>query len=334
MTSVNPTKRPTDAAFLDDDFDLPSELLNLPWIDPHNHAHTLSWTDREQYALAGCQAMVMIASGAHWTPYRPVAADDVRYLWDDAINRRAAIERNHFYEITLGIGAPTRIRIEDPDALFDAMEAYVALDEVVAVGETGVTPVQHGSAWPVEEQRVAVQRQMEIARQSGLPVILHTPNTGVGEGRSYRPELGVPGYEKNVSLGADPVIDAENPELEAVRIDVEAAADAGLDEGRIVASHADGNNLEFLLGETDCYASFTLGHSWMTGVTVEDVADAIETYGPERIMIDTDCANILRSDPLSLKRAILELYRLGIDVASIRRVVLENPASVFGFGDA
>ncbi|MFA1609756.1 TatD family hydrolase [Halobellus rubicundus] len=334
MTTPQPTKRPTDAAYLDGDPDVPSELLSLPWIDPHNHAHTLSWNDRERYALAGCRAMLMIASGAHWTPYRPVAADDVRYLWDDAINRRAAIERNHFYEAKLGIGAPTRIRIEDPDALFDAMEAYVQLDEVAAVGETGITPSQHVSAWPLDEQRAAVGRQFEIAADADLPVVLHTPNKSIGPDRQYRDGMAVPGYEKNVALGADPVIDADTPALEAVRIDVEIAREVGLDEERIVASHADGNNLEFLLEETGCYASFTLGHSWMTGVTPADIADAIETYGPERIMVDTDCANILRSDPFSLKRAILELYRLGVDVEDIRRVVWKNPRSVLGLGDA
>ena len=43
MPAPHATVRPTDAASLDEsDPELPSELLNVPWIDPHNHAHTLS----------------------------------------------------------------------------------------------------------------------------------------------------------------------------------------------------------------------------------------------------------------------------------------------------
>ncbi|WP_306061811.1 TatD family hydrolase [Natronococcus wangiae] len=333
MPPTHSTKRPTDAAHLDERSpDLPTELLNLPWIDVHNHAHTLSWEDRERYALSGCEAMVMVASGYHWTPYKPVRADDVRYLWDDAINRRAAIERNHFFEAKLGLGIHTGVRIEDPDAALEAMDDYCALDEVVAIGETGVTPSQHVSAWDVDEQRAVVQAQMELADTHDLPVILHTPNTSSGDGRSYRSEIGTPGYEKNAGLGQEPVIDAENPALEAVKIDVEAARDAGLDESQVVASHADGNNTEYLMEETDCYLSYTIGHSWLIGVTAADVADAIDEYGPERIMVDTDCANVLRTDPFALKRAILELYRYGIDEEAIRKVVLENPRDVFGFG--
>ncbi|MDX1747653.1 MAG: TatD family hydrolase, partial [Halobacteriales archaeon] len=333
MTPPQPTIRPTDAAYLETDFDPPTELLNLPWIDGHNHAHTLSWGDRERYALAGCAGMVTVASGYHWTPYRPVRAEDVRFLWDDVINRRAAIERNHFFQVRLGLGIHTGVRIENPDDLLEAMDAYCELDEVVVVGETGVTPTQHVEAWDVDEQRAVVQTQMELADAHDLPVVLHTPNTSSDEDRGYRPELGVPGYEKNTMLGAEPVLTGENPELEAVRLDVEAAHDAGLPEDRIVASHADRNNTEYLMTETDCYLSYTIGHSWLIGVDAADVADVIDEYGPERVMVDTDCANVLRTDPFALKRAILDLYRYGIEPDAIRQVVWENPREVYGFDE-
>ena len=331
MTQPDPTKRPTDAAYLDDEPSLPRELLNLPWIDGHNHAHTLSWNDRERYALAGCEGMVMVSSGYHWTPYRPVRSEDVRYLWDDAINRRAAIERNHFFETRLGLGIHTGVRIENPAELVAAMDAYCELDEVVVVGETGVTPVQQVEAWPVDEQQAIVQTQMERADAHGLPVILHTPNTELDRKRNHRPELGTPGYEKNRTLATEPVLNGENPALESVKLDFEAARDAGLDEDRIVASHADANNTAFLMRETDCYLSYTIGHSWLTDVDAANVADAIDMYGPERIMVDTDCANVLRTDPYAIKRAIFELYRYGIDPDDIRRVVWENPRDVYGF---
>jgi hypothetical protein len=333
MTTPQPTTRPTDAARLETDFDPPTELLNLPWIDSHNHAHTLSWDDRERYALSGCAGMVMVSSGYHWTPYKPVRADDVRYLWDDTINRRAAIERNHLFEARLGLGIHTGVRVEDPEALLDAMAGYCELDEVVAVGETGVTPSQHVEPWDLDGQRALVEAQMELADAYDLPVILHTPNQASPSERPYRPGVNTPGYEKNVELGAEPVLDTANPALDAVKIDVEAAADAGLPEERIVASHADLNNLAYLMAETDCYVSFTLGQPWFSGITAETVADAIDEYGPERIMVDTDAANVIRSDVFAVKRTIVELYQFGIDVDAIRQVVFENPREVLGIGE-
>lgn len=332
-SSASPTRRPTDEAYLDDDpFDPPSSLLTLPWADCHNHAHTLSWEDRERYALSGCRAMVMVASGYHWTPYKPVDAADVQFLWDDVINRRRAIERNHFFETGLALGIHTGVRITNPDDLLALMAEYCELDEVVALGETGITPGQHAESWGLDEQRAVVQSQMELANTYDLPVLLHTPNQ-IEDGPDYRPGVGLPGFESNTSLGQDPVLTGDNPELEAVKMDVEAAADAGLAEDRIVASHADSNNVDYLLGDTDCYASFTVGYPWLTGVTAVDVADAIREYGPDRVLMDTDCANILRTDVFSVKKAIFELYRLGIDVDDIRQVVWENPKQVFGFDE-
>ena len=327
------TQRPTDASYLDNsEFDPPASLLNLPWIDCHNHAHTLSWEDRERYALSGCRAMVMVASGYHWTPYKPVRADDVRFLWDDLINRRPAIQRDHFFDTNLALGIHTGVRIENPDKLLDAMREYCGLDSVVAVGETGVTPSQHVERWELDEQRAVVKTQMELADEYDLPVILHTPAAQVNASPYYRDGVGVPGFEINGSLAENPVLTGDDPALEAVKVDVDIARDTGLKEEQIVASHADPNNAEYLLKETDCYLSFTIGYPWLTGVSPEDVAAVVREYGPERIMVDTDCANVLHTDVFSIKRAILELYRLGLSEDTIKRIVLENPREAFGIG--
>jgi predicted metal-dependent TIM-barrel fold hydrolase len=328
-----PTRRPTDASYLEDkQFDPPASLLNLPWIDCHNHAHTLSWEDRERYALSGCRAMVMVASGYHWTPYKPVTGRDVRFLWDDVVNRRRAIERDHFFDAHLALGVHTGVRIENPDELLSRMEDYCELDSVVAIGETGVTPSQHVERWGLDEQRAVVGAQMALADEYDLPVILHTPAAQVNASEHYRSGVGLPGFEINGSLGQDPVITGDEPSLEATRIDVEIARETGLDEDQVVASHADPTNAEYLLEETDCYLSFTIGYPWMTGVSAEDVAAVVREYGPDRIMVDTDCANVLRTDVFSIKRAILELYRLGLSEDTIEQIVRENPREVFRIG--
>lgn len=333
MSDQHATRRPTDDALLESEpFDPPASLLTLPWVDCHNHAHTLSWEDRERYAIAGCREMVLVASGYHWTPYRPVEAEDVRFLWDDVINRRRAIERAHFFETNLALGIHTGVRVANPDDLLDAMADYCEREDVVAIGETGVTPAQHACAWDLDEQRAVVRAQMELAADHDLPVLLHTPNPRGDDRPSYRPGVGIPGFERNGALSRPPVIEGDDPALEAVKIDVETAREAGLPEERIVASHADPNNCEYLLAETDCYLSFTVGYPWLMGVTAEDVAAAIREYGPDRIMLDTDCANVLRTDVFSIKRAIFELYRLGIDEGTIRQVVYENPREAFGLG--
>ncbi|MFC6725771.1 TatD family hydrolase, partial [Halobium palmae] len=178
MDRSYPTRRPIDPDLGEGDGAadaLPAELTTLPWVDAHNHAHTLSWNDREKFALGGCHAMLTMAAGYYWTPYKPVRPEDVRYLWDDALNRIGAIRRSHAFDAKLAVGVHTGTPVEDVDELFDAMPAYCELDEVAAVGEIGINASQHVEPWSLEEQRYVNRRQLEIAADHDLPAVLHTP---------------------------------------------------------------------------------------------------------------------------------------------------------------
>lgn len=301
-------------------------VTNLPWVDIHNHAHTLSWNDREKYALSGCQASVVMAAAYYWAPYRPVRPEDVRFLWDDALARMDQIERAHFFDVTVGIGIHTWSRVDDYEDLLAAMPEYCELDEVTAVGEIGITKAQHVNRWDLDDQRTAVREQMEIAREHGLPVVLHTPPT-LEEGTTPGgDELAI--YETDLDLLGEPVL-GDDASLEATRIDLECKDDAGLPDEQLVVSHADGSMVDYVMENSECYLSFTVGYPWLTGVTAHDVAAAIETYGPDRIMVDSDNAGTIKSDFFAIKRTVFELYRMGVDLGDIKQVVYDTPREVF-----
>lgn len=71
-----------------------------------------------------------------------------------------------------------------------------------------------------------------------------------------------------------------------------------------------------------------MNYPWLLGVTPRDVAAVIEAYSPDRVLVETDSAGILQSDIFAFKRTIFELYRLGLDLDTIRQVVYENPREV------
>jgi hypothetical protein len=81
---------------------------------------------------------------------------------------------------------------------------------------------------------------------------------------------------------------------------------------------------------TNCPLAFTVGAPWLRGVDARDVAAAIEEYGPDRILVDTDLFGAMRCDPFAMKRTIFDLLRLGIAREDVRQVVYENPKSVLG----
>lgn len=297
----------------------PSELLNLPWIDIHNHAHTLSWTDREEFALTGCELMVMMAYGYHWAPYKPVHPSHVRYQWDDALARQFPISNTHPFRVKLGIGVHTGARVKNPQVLLEALPAYCELDEVAAIGETGITPQQHGARWELAGQKEIVRGQMIIAAEYGVPVILHTPSPPGG--RSLPMEFW---YEQDSELSQDPVISGDSPVMDAVELDLSLCEDAGLDESGLVFSHANPSFASFILENTDCYVSYTLNYPRMHDNGLDDIVTMVEEYGSDRILVETDGAGVLRSDPSVIKRSIFGLYRAGIALADIRQIVHGN----------
>ncbi|UPM45223.1 TatD family hydrolase [Halocatena salina] len=323
-----PTNRPIDAEQSESTSAFPTELMNIPWIDIHNHAHTLSWNDREKFALSGCESMVMMAAAYYWTPYKPVEPEDVQYLWDDALNRLSQIKQAHVFDAKLGVGIHTGARVDDYEVLLERMPAYCALDAVAAVGEIGITSTQHVARWPLEEQKQATRRQMEIADDNDIPAIAHTPPDLSDVEIPFRERGMIPGYELDMGLQQPPVIDAADERRAAIELDIECKDEAGLPDDQLVLSHADQAAASYVMESTDCYLSYTVSYPWLLGVTPRDVATVIEKYGPDRVLVETDSAGILRSDVFAFKRTIFELYRLGIDLDTIRQVVYENPRDV------
>lgn len=336
-----PTKRPTAA--IDDEAagyerPYPPEASEIPWIDVHQHTGTLSWEHHEKMDVSGARAVVMIASSYFQVPYRPIEPDDWRFLWDEALRRAGEISRNHFFDVHLATAIHFGARIEGVDELLEVLPEYCALEEVVAVGETGIDPVQSVSSWPVDEQRAVLAEQMRIADEQGLPVILHTP----GDRDESPPEGSVPAqfgrtfdhkfaYEGAPKTDPDPGFDVANAKREAARIDVEIADEVGLAHERLVIDHGHPDIADYVLEETGCYLSFSLVRQ-AEAVGPEDVAGVIEEYGSERVMVDSDLLAGLYADDaaLTMRRMTLDLLRLGVDPEDVRNVVYENPKRVLG----
>lgn len=340
MDDGYPTKRPT-AAISDEAAgharSFPPEAKDIPWIDIHQHTATLSWDHYEKMDASGAHAVVAIAASYFQVPYRPIAPDDWRFLWDQALQRAAEISRNHFFDVYLATGVHFGALIEDADELLEVLPEYCDLDEVVAIGETGIDPVQSVSAWPIAEQRDVLEAQMHVARERGLPVLLHTPgNRGRGSPESSVPaqfsRTVAPKFEYEGAPGTDPQFDdLTDAKREAARLDVAAADEVGLPHDRVVIDHATPEVADYVLDETGCYLSFSLVREAEANAP-EDVARVVDAYGSDRVVVDSDLLAGLYADDaaLTMRRMTLDLLRLGVDPADVRNVVYENPKAILG----
>ena len=293
---------------------------DIPWIDVHQHTGSLAWDDREAFDLSGGRAVVAIAASYYWSPYRPDSADDVRFLWDDAIRRAATFDRTHCYDQYVAVGIHTWSRVAEPEPLLADLREYAALDRVVAIGETGIESTQHTSAWDLAGQREVVREQLRVADETGLPILVHTPGSSKG-GLSPRHASR---YEEADASFTDPVLGAD-PKREAIGIDVALADEVGLDHDRIVIDHGSPAVAPDVLEETGCHLAFSVGAPWLRGIDAADVAGVIEEYGPDRVLVDTDLLGAMPSDPFAMRRTILDLLRLGVDPDDVRQVVYDNP---------
>jgi predicted metal-dependent TIM-barrel fold hydrolase len=335
-----PTRRPTAA--IDDgragrSRSVPPEATDIPWIDIHQHTGTLGWEQHEKMDASGARTVVMIAASYFQVPYRPIAAADWQFLWDQSLQRAAEISRNHFFDVDLAVGLHFGARIEDADELLERLPAYCDLDEVVAVGETGIDPVQSVSAWPLDDQRAVLEAQMHVAREAGLPVVLHTPADRTdGPTESSVPaqfsRSVAPKFEYGGAPSTDPLFDdMTTAKRQAVEMDVAAADEAGLPHDRVVVDHATPAIADYVLDETGCYLSFSLVRHGESN-TPEDIAGVIADHGTDRIMVDSDLLAGLYADDaaLTMRRLTLDLLRLGVDPDDVRDVVYENPKAVLG----
>lgn len=300
-----------------------ASVTNVPWVDIHQHTQTLSWAEQHKYDLTGCEAVVMIAQNPHWSPYRPVAPDEVRFLWDLALKWTDYLNQKHVFDTHVAIGIHTVARVEEWEELIDVLPEYLALDEVVAVGETGIEPVQYTSNWPIEDQRAVVREQMAAADAADVPVVLHTPSkkSGAGAEASGWGGLGL--------TEPDPEIDYSQPKPECTEIDIELKDEAGLPDERLVIDHGNPSIVELVMETTDCYLGFSVSTA-LKGVTAEDIAEVIETYGPDRVVVDSDMMGYRYSDIFCIPEMVIDLYELGVSEEDIRTVVYENPKEILG----
>lgn len=340
VSTEYPTQRPT-AAIADETVGqsraAAPEAKEIPWIDIHQHTGTLSWDHHEKMDISGGRAVVMIAASYFQVPYRPISASDWRFLWDQSLQRAAEISRNHFFDVYLATGIHLGARIEGVDELLAALPRYCALDEVVAVGETGIDPVQSVSEWPVEKQQSVLEREMHVAREHDVPVICHTP----GDRDGSPPESSVPAqgsrtvepkFEYEGMPNTEPQFeDMTDAKLQAATLDVEAADEAGLPHDQVVIDHATPGIAEYVLEETGCYLSFSLVRQFDC-VSPADVAAVIAEHGSDRVVVDSDLLAGLYADDaaLTMRRITLDLLRLGVDPVDVRNVVYENPKAVLG----
>lgn len=293
----------------------------MEYIDSHSHLHTFSWNELELLAITGLKAVVAPAGnpavqGRIYKP--PLSPQDVFGLWDHPILLSKFIETRHFFKFFVAIGIHSLGVVGEIEKVLEKIPEYLRKDEVVALGEIGIDPIQYfGKAWPLDQQAEVIKAQLKIAKEYDFPVIIHTP---------------VPKLESDfwIDLAFSDTEKLDSYKRKYIEMDLKIINEVGLDHKRVVIDHVDPSVIDFVLKETKAYIGVSIGLD-MRRLWPKDVARAIAECDPERIMLNSDIANhAAYVDLFLLHKTIREMIRLKMKDEDIRKVIFENAKKFYG----
>jgi uncharacterized protein len=254
-------------------------------FDPHIHMTSRTTDDYQAMARAGIVALV---EPAFWLGQPRTHVGTFEDYFASLIGwerfRASQFGIRHYCTLALNPKEANNPRVAP--GVLELLPRYLEKDRVVAVGEIGFD-----DATAEEEKYFA--RQLELAMQFALPVLIHTPHRDKKRGT-----------ERSLAL----VRELKFP------------------EERALIDHNNEETLPLVL-QTGCWA----GHSIYPDTKMDEdrMVALVQKYGSERILINS-AADWGVSDPLKVPRTAARMREARIPEGDIERIVWKNPVAFFG----
>ena len=262
------------------------------YIDAHTHISALTMENLASMYLAGVRTVISPVQLGCGRPLQPETIADVWYAqFEKQFPRCRASQIRPYAMIGVSmVAVPAR----GLDRLLLQMEELLAREDVLAIGEVGFEPnsasnPDHGV------QKELLVRQIELAKKYNKVLNIHTPH-------------------------------APKRKLEAAEEALALCAAGGLAPEKIVVDHCGEEILPLVL---DSGANAAISVQPWRNVTPELAADWVLRHPGGRVLIDSDCSELL-SDPLALPKTAAALSRRGASEELIDAVCGANAARIYG----
>lgn len=167
------------------------------------------------------------------------------------------------------------------DEVLEGIGEYLDHPRCVALGEIGFNNI-------TDDEEYAFMRQLRIAMDRNMPIIVHLPHTNKPEGIN--------------------------------RI-IRCLRQVDADETKIYLDHNTEETIEIALKETRCYCGLTVYP--ISKLNPQRVSQIIRQVGPERIIV-SGSADWGVSDPLALVKVVEYMQSDGHGEQTINKLVMEN----------
>lgn len=253
-------------------------------FDPHVHMTSRTTDDYQAMAKAG---IVAIVEPAFWLGQPRTNAGSFTDYFNSLLGwerfRASQFGIRHF--CTIGLNPKEANNPKLAGDVVELLPRYLQKEGVVAVGEIG-----YDDQTDAEEKYFA--RQLELALEFDLPVLVHTPHRDKKQGTI-----------RSLAL------------IREVRFP----------EERALIDHNTEETLPLVL-DTGCWAGHTIYP--FTKMDEHRMVALVKQYGSERILINS-AADWGISDPLKVPKTIAALREAGVGEAAIQKIVWDNPVAFF-----
>lgn len=255
------------------------------FIDPHAHMISRTTTDYEVMAEAG---VVAVIEPAFWIGQPRTNSGS----YADYLSHILGFERFRAGQFGIRhyccIGLNSKEANNEPlaEAVMEILPGFAVKESVVAIGEIG-----YDEQTDMEDSYF--RRQLDLAKELELPVMIHTPHRDKKRGTSRS---------------------------------MDVIVEHGLDPASVVIDHCNEETIEEVR-DRGFWAGFSIyPHSKMTA---ERMLELVRRYGPERLIVDSACDWGV-SDPLSVPKTAALLAEGGVSEGDIRKVTYGNALAVYG----
>jgi predicted metal-dependent TIM-barrel fold hydrolase len=259
-------------------------MKTLKMFDPHIHMTSRTTDDYQAMADAGIAAIV---EPAFWVgqPRTHVGSFEDYFLSLIGWERFRASQFGIKHFCTMGMNPKEANQPALVEGVLELLPRYLEKDGVVAVGEIGYDDMSEA------EDRV-FRRQIELAIEAGLPILIHTPHRDKKRGT-----------ERTIAV----------------------VKEMGIAPERVLIDHNTEETLPLTL-DSGCWA----GHSIYPATKMDEarMVQLVKRHGSERIIINS-AADWGVSDPLKVPKTVALMRETGISERDIEIIVWSNPAAFF-----
>ncbi|MDW8806062.1 TatD family hydrolase [Streptomyces scabiei] len=253
-------------------------------FDPHIHMTSRTTDDYEAMHEAGVRAVL---EPAFWLGQPRTSPDSFVDYFDSLLGwepfRAAQYGIAHHCALALN---PKEANDPRCAPVLDLLPRYLLKDGVVAVGEIG-----YDSMTPAEDH--ALEHQLQLAADHGLPALVHTPH---------------------------------RDKLAGLRRTLDAVRACALPVDRVLLDHLNETTVKEAR-DSGAWLGFSVYPD--TKMDEERMVAVLKEFGPEKVLVNS-AADWGRSDPLKTRRVADALLAAGFDEDTVDLVLWRNPVAFYG----